>query len=34
VLLPLYVFDRCYSLAFLAQLGPAWTLGPAEQQAG
>jgi hypothetical protein len=28
VLLPLSVFNRCYSLAFLAQLGPTWTLGP------
>lgn len=28
VLLPLTVFNRCYSLAFLEQLGPTWTLGP------
>ena len=31
VLLPLTVFNRCYSLAFLEQLGPTWTLGPAPE---
>lgn len=34
VVLPILVFTRSYSLAFLEQLGPAWTLVPAEQQAG
>ena len=33
VLLPFTVFVRTYSLEFLAQLGPAWTLRPPERAA-
>lgn len=29
VVLPILVFNRCYSLAFVAQLGSAWKLEPA-----
>jgi hypothetical protein len=29
ILLPLFVFQRSYSLCFLEQLGPDWSLFPA-----
>ena len=32
LLLPLFVFDRCYSLAFLEQLGGPWALSPATEE--
>jgi len=32
ILLPLFVFDRCFSLHFLEQLGPAWRVFPEDPQ--